>query len=202
MTPTATRSPPTSPTTPFISAAELPSFEVVTMETPTPYNPLGREGRRRVGDDRVDPRGAVQRSSTRSRTSACVISTCRPPPNGCGEPSRRRGKEWPDDRTSRRPRGRSITGTGGGQGRAAGAAVRREGARSSAATSRPTAPRDGRARARRRRGDGLAGAGIDLTDEDSVRAWIDFAVDAYGDFDILYNNAAAIRTGTDRRDVA
>ena len=37
---------------------------------------------------------------------------------------------------------------------------------------------------------------VDLTDEDAVRRWIDFAVDAYGDFDILYNNAAAIRTGT------
>jgi carbon-monoxide dehydrogenase large subunit len=28
----------------FVSAVELPSFEVVTMETPTPYNPLGAKG--------------------------------------------------------------------------------------------------------------------------------------------------------------
>jgi carbon-monoxide dehydrogenase large subunit len=28
----------------FISSAELPSFEVVPMETPTPYNPLGAKG--------------------------------------------------------------------------------------------------------------------------------------------------------------
>jgi carbon-monoxide dehydrogenase large subunit len=28
----------------FVSAAELPSFEVVPMETPTPYNPLGAKG--------------------------------------------------------------------------------------------------------------------------------------------------------------
>jgi len=28
----------------FISAAELPSFEVVAMETPTPINPLGAKG--------------------------------------------------------------------------------------------------------------------------------------------------------------
>jgi carbon-monoxide dehydrogenase large subunit len=27
-----------------ISAAELPSFEVLTMETPTPLNPLGAKG--------------------------------------------------------------------------------------------------------------------------------------------------------------
>ncbi len=34
---------------------------------------------------------------------------------------------------------------------------------------------------------------IDLTDEDAVKAWIDFAVDAYGDFDTLYNNAAVAK---------
>ena len=34
---------------------------------------------------------------------------------------------------------------------------------------------------------------IDLTDEAAVQSWIDFAVDAYGDFDILYNNAAVAR---------
>jgi carbon-monoxide dehydrogenase large subunit len=28
----------------FISAAELPSFEVIHMETPTPRNPLGAKG--------------------------------------------------------------------------------------------------------------------------------------------------------------
>jgi carbon-monoxide dehydrogenase large subunit len=28
----------------MISAAELPSFELVTMETPTPVNPLGAKG--------------------------------------------------------------------------------------------------------------------------------------------------------------
>jgi len=33
----------------------------------------------------------------------------------------------------------------------------------------------------------------DLTEEDAVKRWIDFAVDAYGDFDILYNNAAVAK---------
>jgi carbon-monoxide dehydrogenase large subunit len=28
----------------IVSAAELPSFELVTQETPTPYNPLGAKG--------------------------------------------------------------------------------------------------------------------------------------------------------------
>ena len=43
---------PTSSTTRIPAAAELPPFEVVNMETPTPLNPLGREGHRRVGHDR------------------------------------------------------------------------------------------------------------------------------------------------------
>src|SRR5260370_7238808 len=34
---------------------------------------------------------------------------------------------------------------------------------------------------------------VDLTNEDAVKAWIDFAIDAYGDFDILYNNAAVAK---------
>ena len=37
---------------------------------------------------------------------------------------------------------------------------------------------------------------IDLTDEAAVQSWIDFAVDAYGDFDILYNNAAVARAAS------
>ena len=41
---TATRSRRTSPTTPSISAAELPSFELVHMETPTLGTPLGAKG--------------------------------------------------------------------------------------------------------------------------------------------------------------
>jgi NAD(P)-dependent dehydrogenase (short-subunit alcohol dehydrogenase family) len=45
-------------------------------------------------------------------------------------------------------------------------------------------------------GEMVSQAPVDLTDEDAVRSWIDFAVDAYGDFDILYNNASAIRSGT------
>src|SRR6202021_547533 len=29
---------------PFLSATEVPSFELAEMETPTPYNPLGAKG--------------------------------------------------------------------------------------------------------------------------------------------------------------
>ena len=34
---------------------------------------------------------------------------------------------------------------------------------------------------------------VDLTDESGVEAWIAYAVEAYGDFDILYNNAAVAK---------
>src|SRR4029078_1850712 len=37
---------------------------------------------------------------------------------------------------------------------------------------------------------------IALTDEAAVQSWIEFAVDAYGDFDILYNNAAVARAAS------
>jgi len=37
---------------------------------------------------------------------------------------------------------------------------------------------------------------IDLTDEAAVQSWIEFAVDAYGDFDILYDNAAVARAAS------
>ena len=40
---------------------------------------------------------------------------------------------------------------------------------------------------------------IDLTDEAAVKAWIAFAVDAYGDFDILYNNAAVAKARCDSK---
>jgi NAD(P)-dependent dehydrogenase (short-subunit alcohol dehydrogenase family) len=37
-------------------------------------------------------------------------------------------------------------------------------------------------------------APVDLTDEEQVRGWIDFAVGRYGDFDVVYNNAATTKT--------
>ena len=43
---------------PFLSATEVPSFELVDMETPTSYNPLGAKGIGEAGLDRLDPRGA------------------------------------------------------------------------------------------------------------------------------------------------
>jgi NAD(P)-dependent dehydrogenase (short-subunit alcohol dehydrogenase family) len=37
---------------------------------------------------------------------------------------------------------------------------------------------------------------LNLNDEEQVKAWIDFAVKTYGDFDILYNNASGVRGGS------
>lgn len=40
---------------PIVSATEVPSFELVTMETPTPYNPLGAKGVGEAGTIGVTP---------------------------------------------------------------------------------------------------------------------------------------------------
>ena len=71
----------------FISAAELPSFELVHMETPTPINPLGAKG---IGES-----GTI--GSTPAVQSAVVDALAPPrraphrharaPPSGCGRPS-------------------------------------------------------------------------------------------------------------------
>ena len=37
---------------------------------------------------------------------------------------------------------------------------------------------------------------LNLGDEAGLQRWIDFAVEQYGDFDILYNNASGVRGGT------
>ena len=69
---------------PFVSATELPSFELVDMATPDAVQPARRQGHRRGRHDRLHPGGAERRRSTPSRTSASGTSTCRPPRSGCG----------------------------------------------------------------------------------------------------------------------
>ena len=65
----------------MISATELPSFELVTMETPTPLNPLGAKG---IGE-----------SGTIGSTPAVQSAVCdalaplrRPPRRHAGTPER------------------------------------------------------------------------------------------------------------------
>ena len=70
----------------FPSAAELPSFELVDLETPTWVNPLGAKGIGESGTIGSTP--AVQNAVCgRWPTWACATWTCRAPPSGCGGPS-------------------------------------------------------------------------------------------------------------------
>ena len=68
---------------PFLSITEVPSFELVEMETPTPYNPLGAKGIGEAGTIGATP--AVQNAVVDAwHIWACAISTCRRPPSGYG----------------------------------------------------------------------------------------------------------------------
>jgi NAD(P)-dependent dehydrogenase (short-subunit alcohol dehydrogenase family) len=67
-----------------------------------------------------------------------------------------------------------ITGTGGGQGRAAQVLFEREGARVIGCDVQP----------------GKAEYTVDLTDADAARRWIDDSAERLGGIDVLYNNAA------------
>jgi len=93
-----------------------------------------------------------------------------------------------------------ITGTGGGQGPRRALRFAPEGAAVVGCDLNPRAPRRPWRWCAPRVDAWCRKAPVDLTDEDAVRAWLDFAVAEFGTFDILYNNAAAIRSGTHRRD--
>ena len=69
---------------PFLSATEVPSFELVDMATPTTLQPARRQGNRRGGHDRLDARPCRTPSSTPSPTSASGTSTCPPRRSGSG----------------------------------------------------------------------------------------------------------------------
>jgi NAD(P)-dependent dehydrogenase (short-subunit alcohol dehydrogenase family) len=88
-----------------------------------------------------------------------------------------------------------ISGTARGQGRAAALRFAAEGAlvvggdlrHEQALETRRLIARDG--------GTALTPGPLDVTDEDSVRSWVEGAVDAFGGVDILYANAGAVRFG-------
>ncbi|CAG9166094.1 SDR family NAD(P)-dependent oxidoreductase [Cupriavidus pinatubonensis] len=88
-----------------------------------------------------------------------------------------------------------ISGTGGGQGRAAALRFAREGARVFGCDIDERAQRETLAMAR---DEGLAVAGhgcFNLGDPAQASGWIEAAVAQYGQIDILYNNASAARFG-------
>lgn len=87
-----------------------------------------------------------------------------------------------------------ITGTGGGQGRSAAQIFAREGAKVVGCDLKVEADQQTVELVRAAGGE-MVTSRVDLGDEDEVRRWIDLAVETYGDFDILYNNASAARYG-------
>lgn len=89
-----------------------------------------------------------------------------------------------------------ISGTGGGQGRAAALLFSREGARIygcdvNAAAQQETVDMV------RAAGFEMSGSGsVDLGDPEGARAWVDAAIAEFGRIDVLYNNASAARFGS------
>ena len=86
-----------------------------------------------------------------------------------------------------------ISGTAGGQGRRAAIHFAAEGAKVVGCDLKVAEAEETVAMVRAAGGEMVSMQPVDLTDEDAVKAWIDFGVDAYGDFNILYNNAAVAK---------
>jgi meso-butanediol dehydrogenase/(S,S)-butanediol dehydrogenase/diacetyl reductase len=86
-----------------------------------------------------------------------------------------------------------ITGTAGGQGRAAAKLFAAEGAKIVGCDKKIDEDRETVAMVKAAGGQMVSMAPLDLADETQVKSWIDFAVQSYGDFDILYNNGSATR---------
>jgi meso-butanediol dehydrogenase / (S,S)-butanediol dehydrogenase / diacetyl reductase len=86
-----------------------------------------------------------------------------------------------------------ITGTAGGQGRAAAKLFAAEGAKVVGCDKKVEENRATVAMVKAAGGEMVAMAPLDLADETQVKSLIDFAVQTYGDFDILYNNGSATR---------
>jgi NAD(P)-dependent dehydrogenase (short-subunit alcohol dehydrogenase family) len=86
-----------------------------------------------------------------------------------------------------------ISGTAGGQGRRAAIHFAAEGAKVVGCDMKDAEAKETVEMVRAAGGEMVSLQPIDLTDEEAVERWIEFAVDAYGDFDILYNNAAVAK---------
>jgi NAD(P)-dependent dehydrogenase (short-subunit alcohol dehydrogenase family) len=89
-----------------------------------------------------------------------------------------------------------ITGTGGGQGRAAALLFAREGARIVGCDLKADGAAETVEMVRAAGGTMESLHPLDLSDEAEVQRLVGFAVDRHGDFDILYNNASGVRGGS------
>ncbi|MCW3836983.1 SDR family oxidoreductase [Sphingomonas canadensis] len=88
-----------------------------------------------------------------------------------------------------------ITGTAGGQGRAAALAFAREGARIVGCDMKEAQSAETVALVRAEGGEMTAMAPVDLSNEDAATGWVNDAAAVYGGIDVLYNNAALGRIG-------
>lgn len=86
-----------------------------------------------------------------------------------------------------------ITGTGGGQGRAAALRFAAEGAAVVGCDSKADGSQETVEMVRASGGRMTVAHPLDLSDAEAARSWVDGAVAEYGRIDVLYNNAAAAR---------
>ena len=87
-----------------------------------------------------------------------------------------------------------ISGTGGGQGRAAALVFAREGARVVGCDIKTEGAAETEAMVRDAGGDMRSLHPCDLTDPEAANRWVAAACEAYGGVDILYNNAGSVRS--------
>jgi meso-butanediol dehydrogenase / (S,S)-butanediol dehydrogenase / diacetyl reductase len=88
-----------------------------------------------------------------------------------------------------------ITGTGGGQGRAAALAFAREGATVVGCDVQARNNEQTVELVRAAGGRMLGNAPVDLSDPEQARAWVDGTIAAHGRLDVVYNNGSAARIG-------
>lgn len=88
-----------------------------------------------------------------------------------------------------------ITGTGGGQGRAAAILFAREGAKVVGCDLNSEGAEETLEMVTRAGGDMVSMAPVDLSVEDQARGWVEQAASAFGGIDIVYNNAGSARPG-------
>lgn len=88
-----------------------------------------------------------------------------------------------------------ITGTAGGQGRAAALAFAREGAKVVGCDIKVDAAEQTVALVRAEGGEMTSMAPVDLSNEEEATRWVNEAAEVYGGVDVLYNNAALGRIG-------
>jgi meso-butanediol dehydrogenase/(S,S)-butanediol dehydrogenase/diacetyl reductase len=86
-----------------------------------------------------------------------------------------------------------ISGTGAGMGRAAALEFAAEGARVAGCDLDAETAKETVELVRAAGGEMVSLAPVDLSDEQGAREWIEFALAEFGDFDVLYNNASALR---------